>query len=104
MQLKYKNMDRRVFELKMQGDKLSSGVITEQKLPLLEPSGNYDWCLVCVCVLMSQGLGGSWRDPGEGLQAAASAGQQQGETGHRSGWQTEARRHQSGLIKHVSGQ
>lgn len=42
MQLKYKNMDRRVFELKMQGDKLSSGVITEQKLPLLEPSGNYD--------------------------------------------------------------
>lgn len=60
------------------------------------------WC-VCVC-LMSQGLGGSWRDPGQGLQAAASAGQQQGEARHRSGRQTEARRHQSGLIKHVSRQ
>lgn len=55
-----------------------------------------------MCVSTSQGLVVSRSDPAEGLQAAACAGQQQGEAGHRSGRQTEARRHQPGIIKHVS--
>lgn len=48
-----------------------------------------------------QGHGVRRSDPAERVQAPSSARQQQGEEGHRSGRQTEAWRHQPGIIQHV---
>lgn len=57
---------------------------------------------IWICICVSQGLCVCRSNPAEGLHTAAPAGQQQGEEGHRSGRQTEAWRHQPGIIEHVS--
>lgn len=56
---------------------------------------------ISVCLSTPQGLSVSRSKPAEGLLSAASAGQQQREAWHRSGWEAEARGHESGIFQHV---